>query len=332
MHKKVYISSLNGNLLDKLLNAFEWIGLDSIVKPENKVFLKPNFTFPFYKRAVTTSPELIEAVVSILKRRTKNIVIGESDGAAAAWTVKEAFGGHKIPQICRRYGISMIDLTNSEGVQVKFKLNKKILILELPKILLNDTDVFITLPVPKIHCMTKVSLALKNQWGCIPLARKRFRYHPYFDNLVCELNKIINPKIVIADCSYMLTCNGPMFGEEVKTNMLVVSNDIGSFELSMLHIMGLDKWDISHINAAKKAGIIPKSIDEIEFNTDWAKYKMNDFFLKRTIQNYLALFCFKSRFMTWVAYESPVSGLIHRILYAIKENPLKEAIEKKKNE
>lgn len=328
MLKSVFITSINDNLEKCLSRGFEWIDWESIVRPGSRVFIKPNLTFPFYKPGVSTSPEMIEAVVSVLKKRTEKIFIGESDGAGSAWTVEEAFEGHQIPRICEKHRIQMINLSVARRERVEFKLRKKTIGIDLPKPLLTDTDVFVTMPVPKIHSMTKVSLGLKNQWGCIPFP-ERFRYHAYFDELVCSLNQVVIPRIIVGDCSHMLTGNGPMFGKEVKKNMLVVSNDIGSFELTMLHVMGVSHWSIGHINVAKGMGIVPKSMDEISFNTHWGEFADEKFFLERTIQNYIALLAFRDRFLTWLGYESPVAGFLHKILYAVKGNPLREAMEQK---
>lgn len=330
MKRKVYVNKISNDLHEKLQDAFNWIEAASILKPDATVFIKPNFTFPFYKPGVTTSPEMIEALVSILKTKTKNIIIGETDGGSKSWKAEEAFEGHNIPRICSKHGIKMLNLCECETKLMRFKLKRIEIEIELPKILVDDIDVFISMPVPKIHCMTKVSLGLKNQWGCISFAEKRFRYHPYFDELVCHINKALKVKMVVGDAIYMLTGNGPMFGEEIKTDMLVVSNDIGSFELTMLHLMNIESWNIGHIKMAKQMDIVPDSMNDIQINEGWDQYISNKFFLKRTLQNYIALAGFKNRFITWFGYESVCAEPLHKVLYAIKKNPLKEAMKNKK--
>jgi uncharacterized protein (DUF362 family) len=290
------------------------------------VFVKPNFTFPFFKPGVTTSPAIIESLVRILRERTNHITIGESDGGANAWKAEEAFQGHDLPRIAKEYKVFLSNLTTAPREWVELPLRKETVRIELPTILLRDTDVFITIPVPKIHCSTKVSLAFKNQWGCIPGAEKRFRWHSRFNEMICILNELFRPRLIIGDCQWMLTGNGPMFGEQIKTDMLVASDDIGAFELAMLHLMGLEKWRIGHLEEAKGRGMMPASLSPVAFNTDWRLFCSDRFFLKRTIQNWIGLAAFKSRFITWFGYESPFAKPLHSVLYSIKENPLKEAI------
>ncbi|MDI6855070.1 MAG: DUF362 domain-containing protein [Deltaproteobacteria bacterium] len=306
--------------------ALQWINWESIVSPGARVFIKPNFTFPFYKPGVTTSPEIIETLVRILRERTSRIVIGESDGGARSWKAEDAFQGHDLPRIAGKYNISLVNLSVTSREWVELPMQKKKVRIELPSLLLHETDVFITIPVPKIHCMTKVSLALKNQWGCIPGAENRFRWHSRFDEMICILNGLFRPRLIIGDCTWMLTGNGPMFGEPLKRDMLVVSDHIGAFELTMLHLMGLEKWRISHLEEAKRRGMVPTSLSQIAFNTDWRPFRSDQFFLKRTLQNWIALAGFKNRFVTWLGYESPFARPIHDILYYLKGNPLKEAL------
>jgi uncharacterized protein (DUF362 family) len=40
--------------------------------------------------------------------------------------------------------------------------------IALPKFLCESNIHTLTIPVPKVHCMTGISLSLKNQWGCLP--------------------------------------------------------------------------------------------------------------------------------------------------------------------
>jgi uncharacterized protein (DUF362 family) len=323
---RVYVGRLEGDLERLLRQALSWIRWEEVIPSGARIFIKPNFTFPFFKPGVTTSPIVIEALVRILRERTNRIVIGESDGGAHSWKAEEAFHAQDLPRIAKDYGVSLVNLTNTSREWVELPLRKETVRIELPSILLRETDVFITIPVPKIHCMTKVSLALKNQWGCIPGAEKRFRWHSRFDEMICVLNELFRPRLIIGDCTWMLTGNGPMFGEQIKTDMLVASDDIGAFELAMLHLMGLEKWRIGHLEEAKRRSMMPASLNQVTFNDDWRLFRSDRFFLKRTIQNWIALAGFKSRFITWFGYESPFAKLFHTVLYSIKGNPLKEAL------
>jgi uncharacterized protein (DUF362 family) len=327
---RIYIGKSTKGMKEQILAGLDWVDWRSVIPEGARVFIKPNFTFPFYRRGVTTSPEVIEALVVALRTRTPNITIGETDGGARAWRAEEAFAGHDIPGIVGRHGVALVNLTGSPTEEVILPLRRGPLAIRLPRILLRETDVFITMPVPKIHAMTRVSLGLKNQWGCIPDAPRRFCYHHAFDEMIVHLNRLFRTRLVVGDCTFMLTGNGPMFGEHLRADMLVVADDPGAFELAMLHLMGLEKWKVGHIEEARRQGMVPGSLEGVEFNTDWRSFRSDRFYLKRTLQNYIALAGFRSRFITWLGYQSPLAGPIHLGLYAVKGNPLQRAMAERK--
>ena len=79
---------------------------------------------------------------------------------------------------------------------------------------------------------------------------------------------------------------------------------------------------IDHIRHMVRAGLAPESWTDIDCNADPADFSPFKFTLKRTLQNYIALTGFHSSLITWFGYDSFASGLLHKILYAIKPNPL----------
>ena len=320
--KRVFIAQLDdkNEIESVVLEALNWIA-DKKIKSETKVLIKPNFTYPNYKQGVSTSPDVIVALIKVLKEVTSNIAVIESNGGYHSWKAEEAFNGHKLFEIRKKYGIHVINLSKLERTQLSIFTKSGEVKIPFPKMLLDDDFFFVTVPVPKVHAMTGVSLALKNQWGCIP-DTMRLRYHYIFDELIIEINRLLKPQLVVADGTYFLDENGPMDGKPVKMNVVIASNDIGSFELVLCHIMGIDINKISHLKFAQKKGIIPKSLGEIKFNDDIEKYKTHQFELKRTFQNYLALLAFKNKYLTRMVYDSIFADPIHKIFYAIKGKPL----------
>src|SRR5271167_1647680 len=103
MHK-VWISKIDADIDREIESALEWLDWRSIVAPNARVSIKPNLTYPTYKPGVTTSPAAVEAMIRALSSRTRNINVVESDGGSYSWPAEEAFIGHGIPEICRRYG------------------------------------------------------------------------------------------------------------------------------------------------------------------------------------------------------------------------------------
>jgi len=321
MQKRVYIGKIcNEDVQSVVQEALHWAGWEANIKPGIRIFLKPNFTYPFYKEGVTTSPQMLEALVAVLTEMGAKVWIGESDGGSYAWTAEEASEGHQVPEICARYGARAVNLsklpremaeTNVAGCRVQ---------VELPSMLLHDIDVFITMPVPKVHVMTGVSLAFKNQWGCIPDV-KRLRHHPDFPYVVLAINKLLRPKLAIFDGTYFLNRTGPMDGDPVPLNLLIVSDDLGAGDLVCCEIMRINPNRIGHLRLAMREGMMPMSLSEVELNTDPLQFNDQRFVLKRTLMNWIALTAFRSKVATWLLYQSKFAKPVHDLLYLIRGRP-----------
>ncbi len=178
----VYISRIS-DLEDDIRRSLDFIGWRNAVRSDSQVFIKPNFTYPYYKAGITTNPEVLCALCGILKDRCDQVVIGESDGGNHSYTADDAFKGHGVDDICRDVGAERINLSASPSRYVEDTIQGKTVTVQVPTLLLDDIDCFVSLPVLKVHVMTTITLRMKNLWGCYPdamrclhhtdLARKR---------------------------------------------------------------------------------------------------------------------------------------------------------------
>lgn len=313
---------IDGDLPGAIRRAWEATGLLERVTESTRVALKPNFTYPFYKRGVTTSPAVIREAVKILRERTSHISIVETDGGYGAWKVREAFAGHGINDLVREYGIEAVNLCDEPREMIGFTSGGQKHLLPLPTRLLHETELFITLPVPKIHCMTGLTLAYKNQWGCIPDIM-RLRRHYIFNDAIVAINQALKPE-VLGDGTYFLDENGPMEGSEVRMDLIIASTNAGSFDRYVSELMGYPWGKVLHFRRAVAAGDMPSRLEDISFNISPALARTRTFRLKRTFRNYVALTGFKSRFITWLGYESWFGRVVlHAILYAFAGKPVK---------
>ncbi|MCK4816279.1 DUF362 domain-containing protein, partial [bacterium] len=218
MKRRVYVKKIERDLEEAVLESMKGAGLLERLTNSSRVALKPNFTYPYYKLGVTTSPQVIRAAVKILREYTSHIAIVETDGGYGAWQASEAFVGHGMHSLSEEYGVEIVNLNEEPRELISFRSGRKNYQLPLPTRLLHETDVFITMPVPKIHCMTGLTLAYKNQWGCIPDIM-RLRMHYIFDDAIIAINKALKPA-VLADGTYFLDRNGPMDGHPVRMNLI----------------------------------------------------------------------------------------------------------------
>ena len=322
MKRRVAFHPITGILDDTIHGALRDAGVLDRVLPTSRVALKPNLTYPYHRPGITTSPDVLRATVRVLRKITPHIAIVETDGGYGAWQAAEAFKGHGIYDLAEEFGVEVVNLCDEPSKLITFRSGLRRHQLPLPVRLLSETDVFITMPVPKIHCMTGVSLAYKNQWGCVPDIM-RLRRHYIFDRAIVAINQALKPA-VLADGTHFLDDNGPMEGRAVAMGVIIAADSAGSFDRYVTEYMGIDWRTIGHLRRAVAAGDMPPELSEISFNAHPSEERRHVFELHRTLRNYIALAGFKSRFMTWFGYESWFGRVIlHSILYAIAGKPVK---------
>ena len=157
-----------------------------------KVFLKPNYLSKRLVPGQCTSPWVLEAVVQKLQEEQFKLIMGDTD-VATIRQLKEATRLWGCQDLCKKYNIPFINLSRSKKVKVNLDgdVFKE---LYLPEILLK-VDSIVTLPVLKTHNVTKMTGALKNQWGCLP--RVRHQYHLKAHDCIPDINKFLKVKFAV---------------------------------------------------------------------------------------------------------------------------------------
>lgn len=305
-----YISKIT-DLKEDLKKSLEFINWKEQVKKDSTVFLKPNFTFPYYKEGITTSPELIKYLLEILKDRADNVIIGESNGGNHSFTSDDAFKGHNMPEICKETGVELVNLSKIPSRFVEETIQGKKVKVLLPELLLDDVNCFISVPVLKVHVMTSVTLSMKNLWGCYP-DTMRCLHHKNLSHKLTLITKALNPKIVVMDGIYALDGHGPMYGEPKKLDLLLSSNNPVAIDSLGANLMGIPVKNAEHILMAEKECLGITDIENININDNWRKFRMQ-FSVNKTLIDSLSTLLFESETIAKLVMDSPVTPLIYGI-------------------
>ena len=323
-HSRAYVGPMGEGVAEiqaTLEEAFKWLNVEQLVPSDARVFLKPNLTWKVPILGATTTPAFIEGVVRAMKRFTNNITIGEADGGYHSFKCEEAFQSHGIYRLRDELGVQVVSLSSTPREFQTVEIAGSEVTVELPSILLHDVDVFITLPVPKVHVITRVSLGFKNQWGCQP-GTMRLRNHPQFVPKVLAINKLLNPRLALYDGSYFLDRSGPMKGDPVKMDLLIAADDVGVGDLTCCEIMGISPERSKHLRMAMREGMMPSSLTQVELNAPINRFQVRKFTLQRSPINWIALAGFRSALATRLLYDSRVADILHWVLYKIRRNRL----------
>lgn len=309
---KVHISRIEDNLHASLINGLSWIDWRGMVKSDSTVFVKPNLTWPVYRPGVITSPELLRILLPILKDRVSHVILGESD--LPKWTVEETLNNLRLDELCRENGVEAVNLSKQEVEFYRVNVQDKEVKVELPKLLVHDIDVFISVPVMKTHVISNVSLSLKNQWGCIPNQMRGMLYHTQLNRRIVALNKIIKPKIAIIDALYALDGRGPIFGDPVKMNLIIMSNNIVAADRIGCEIMQIPVEEVEHIDLAEKEGLGTTNLKQIVTNESPTAFTSKKFKTEKSFLDHLTSLTFKSQMIANIVFDSKATPHIYRVV------------------
>lgn len=310
--------------------GLQGVGFFDQVPSGSTVFLKPNLTFPVYRPGVMTSFECLESATILLRKRGYSVIIGEADsGGYNRFSMDEVFRQLKIDELATRTGSRVVNLSFTEPEWIEVRAGHRRVHVPIPRLLLREIGAFITLPVPKIHANTLVSLSIKNQWGCIQEPAVRLQLHPYFAEVMYELNRRLPHSYSVMDGRFGLNRSGPMQGDPVKLNWILISNDLVAADRVACRLMQIEENKVKYLNHFRSSGWWC-DFSEIRIREDWASFRKVPFYLKRVWTDWPGLLCFQNSFLAWLGYRSPLAGLAHRLLYLFREPFYDYGKEKKK--
>ena len=326
----VYLNELTAGYAENVSRGLEHVGFFGSVARGGTVFLKPNLTFPEYRPGVMTSLECVRAVTECLIGRGYKVIIGESDsGGYNPFPMEAVFEQVGLNKLAAETGARLVNMTLTEPEFIKFKAGSHSLTVPVSRLLLREVQGFISLPVPKVHLNTLVSMSIKNQWGCIQDPKVRLKLHPYFAEVMFELNRRLPQAHSIIDGRVGLNRTGPMRGEPVELNWLLASNDLVAADRVCLQLMQIEERRVKYLEYFRRQGWWT-AFQDIQVNRDLEPFKREKFYLKRAWTDLPGLACFRSAFLAWLGYRSPLAGFAHWLLYLFREPFYDAAAERSK--
>ncbi|MEM2276988.1 MAG: DUF362 domain-containing protein [Nitrososphaerota archaeon] len=264
-------------LEEALEEALSYIGgIESIVPEGAKVLIKPNIV-DGSPTPTTTPPDIIEALVKIVKRRNPSVVWiaeGSSD-----WNTMRNFRKLGYFEVANRTGAILVDLNDGELINVpvedggivysNFTLNK----------IVPEADVFISVPVMKTHYLAIVTLGMKNLVGIAPGAvysrygwAAKWKLHeeatkkndPYLGGVITDLCKARRIDLTIIDGRIGMEGYGPQRGTPVKMDLIIAGKDPVATDAVASLVMGFDPEKIPSIKIGSQRGLGTNDLSKIE--------------------------------------------------------------------
>ena len=239
-------------------------GLPDKVKSGATVLIKPNIVAARPPGSgATTDPRVCKAIANMVREIGAKPIIAESSsiGENTEESIQTAGYGK-----LREEGYEIINLKEKgiETVKVPIPKGKSVKEVTLPKIVV-DADVIISVPIMKTHDQAEVTLSLKNMKGVLPDTFKR-KFHTTFGVFqgVADLLTVVRPALAVMDGIIAMEGFGPIFGDPVEMDLIIVGKDLVAVDAVTREVMGFEPEEHGCISAATKSGVGTADLNRIE--------------------------------------------------------------------
>lgn len=245
----VALERVQGDVLAAVRRALEAADWTRAVPKGADVALKVNLGWDLFIPGAITSPLFVETLVAAIRGHVGRIYMVESDQVLE--DVERAFHESGMADVCRRTGAIWVNMTRGTAVPHDDPTNVVLKRIEVPRIL--KDAVLITVPVLKTHAKTRISGALKNQWGCI--GTMRHEYHLVLDDALADLNHVLRPALAVMDGTVGLEGDGPKSGWPRVADVVLCSRDPVAIDAVEAMVMGIDPATVGHLATCAARGI-----------------------------------------------------------------------------
>ncbi|MBQ3371613.1 MAG: DUF362 domain-containing protein [Oscillospiraceae bacterium] len=201
-------------------------GLESFLRPEERVLVKPNLLKPAEAdSAVTTHPSVLRAVLRLLKEYgCTSVRFGDSPGHDTGTHALERLGFRSDEPV---FGACLAPM--SEEVRVDFPegMTEKEFWFARE---VTEADAIINVCKMKTHAMMRVTGAVKNLFGLLCGTRKarehlKFPNDGVFARMLVDIHRCVKPRLHIMDAVVAMEGNGPGAGTPKPMGLLLFSID-----------------------------------------------------------------------------------------------------------
>jgi uncharacterized protein (DUF362 family)/Pyruvate/2-oxoacid:ferredoxin oxidoreductase delta subunit len=264
-------------------------GPAGLVKPGERIVLKPNVLYGTSpEKGVSTHPSVFRAVGRLLLEAGARVAYGDSPSFGPAEMHMKRCG---LKQAADEVGMDLADFDSGRTVSHREALLIKSFVIANGVL---DADGLVNLPKLKTHPLTRLTGAVKNQFGCVPGLLKS-QYHvtladPYdFAAMLVDLNTLARPRFCVMDGIMAMEGNGPRSGVLRKLGVLVFSTDPVALDATACRIINVDPEVVPTSHLGEKAGLGRYRSDDIELAGDSLEsFLCRDFDAIRTPQEHLS--------------------------------------------
>jgi len=236
-------------------------GTAAFVSEGERILLKPNMLIPRKpEEAVTTHPEVLRAVIKLVKEAGAIPIVGDSPaGRSTERILRHLADRTGIAGVCNDEEVTFALFT--EGRSVSFPEGRTAKSFDLTTVL-DDVDGVISIAKLKTHSYTRFTGAVKNLFGLVNGLKKaeyhmRMKRSESFSEMLVDLAECVKPRLTVMDAVIGMDGEGPSAGRPKDIGLILASSNTHALDLTALSIIGDDPENVHTIHTAIDRGFLP---------------------------------------------------------------------------
>jgi uncharacterized protein (DUF362 family)/Pyruvate/2-oxoacid:ferredoxin oxidoreductase delta subunit len=230
-------------------------GAGQFAHPQEKILVKPNVLVGENSaRCISPHPFVFQAVLEQFQATGAQLSFGDSPGFGSPRAGARRAG---LLPVAEALQVPLADFETPisqsfpEGHLIKqFSLAKGVV----------ESDGLVSLCKMKSHALTRLTGAIKNQFGCIPGVLKaefhsRLPNADQFSQMLVDLNLLIRPRLYIMDGIVAMQGNGPRNGTARPMHVLLFSTDPVALDATVCRMVKLDEKLVEPIVYGNRFGL-----------------------------------------------------------------------------
>lgn len=219
-----------------------------------RILLKPNLVETHSGAIhINTHPQVLcGAAEAFLSLGADSVVVAEGPGHCRDFLLLLEESG--LAHMLAEHKLRFIDL-NFDAVYKTRNIGGKTAFdfLTLPKTL-TTVDWIVSMAKMKTHHWTGVTLSMKNLFGVMPGSYygwpKNLLHHAGINRSILDINATVQPHFAIVDGIVGMEGDGPIMGDPVQADVLVMGRNLPAVDATAARIMGINPKKIPYLMAA----------------------------------------------------------------------------------
>jgi uncharacterized protein (DUF362 family) len=227
-----------------------------------RVLIKPNLISATHGSLPCTEGDFILTVTRLFLDHGAHVRVGDSPAFGSAASVLGRLG---IRDSLKKLSVPVANFTRVRQVTLPSGIRTGLAADAL------DCDLLVNLPKVKAHVQLRITLAVKNYFGCLAGMRKPLWHMMYggrqgdFARYVVELLSILPDSLTIVDGIRTMHETGPVRGRAFDLGLIAGSFNPVAIDRTFLDIVGINPAASPLMAACKRACITGTDMSELEF-------------------------------------------------------------------